>query len=207
MYLSHGNEKYAQLKMRAFTFGIPAGRSASGLRTCPGAKACQAGCYAQQGRYFMTNVRRKQEQRLKLTQSPEFVPTIVDEVKHLRAELVRIHDAGDFYRWSYLQDWIRIVGQCSTTEFLAYTKMIPFVLKAKPPKNLHLICSYGGRWDRLIDPRRHQHTRIFSSVEDLEAAGYVDCHVTDLPALDPKNIKLGLVYHGFPTRRFTTGPK
>ena len=63
------------------------------------------------------------------------------------------------------------------------------------PANLTLIYSYGGTEDKLIDPKVDRHSAVFSSEEELLAAGYADSSEDDAVALGT-NPKIGLIYHG-----------
>ena len=43
---------------------------------------------------------------------------------------------------------------------------------------------------------KHFHSRVFESIEELTAAGYVDSSENDSVAATTTNNKIGLVYHG-----------
>jgi hypothetical protein len=207
MFLTRGNRKYLIKGMRVRTFGIPAERAADGTVTCPGAGMCRQGCYAKQGHYVCPNVKNKNAERFLLTQRPEFVEVISGEIQKLKLDLVRIHDSGDFYCLRYLYDWITIAGACPRTKFLAYTKMVLMARKFRIPDNLVLVLSEGGQWDHAIDQAHDKFARVFPSVAALRRAGFTDCHKSDLPALRPEVKKIGLIYHGWESRRFVTAPK
>lgn len=66
-----------------YNFGIPAFQSSTGIKTCPNAKACVAGCYARSGTYQFSNVAKAFENRLQLTQNKEFSSIIKYEVNKL----------------------------------------------------------------------------------------------------------------------------
>ncbi len=206
MFLSKGNKKYAFKRIRAFTFGIPAWRAADGRHTCPCAKDCVKGCYAQQGRYVFNQIKNKQEERLALTLRLEFTKVISKELDQLRPDLVRVHDSGDFYNVTYLRRWLEVMRNYPRVAFLAYTKMVPLFKRedVQVPVNFCVIFSEGGTHDHLIDRGRDRWARIFPSVKALRQAGFVDCHESDLPALDPDARRIGLVYHGWKSRTFDT---
>lgn len=201
LYLSTGNEKYLGLGIKVRTFGLPA------VSTCPGAGACKLGCYAQQGRYGCTNVREAQLRRLELTRDlPRFKETIAAELRQFTPDLIRIHDAGDFYNEPYLKAWLDVIKRAPKVKFLAYTKMVPMVKQHVIPENMAVVFSEGGRWDGLIDQARDKFSRVFPDQGALLQAGFIDCHETDLPALEPGNRLIGLVYHGAKSRAWRTTP-
>jgi hypothetical protein len=205
-YLSKGNKKYLIPGLRVRTFGLPAYKAKDGTLMCPGAGQCRKGCYACQGHYSMPNVTQAQERRLKLTRNPRFVDTVVDEVQRLKLDYVRIHDSGDFYSRKYLEAWIRICRRCPGTTFFGYTKMVPLVHAIPLPPNMCLALSEGGIWDQQIDRKHDLHARVFSTRKDLRAAGYLDVSKRDVEAVcHPTTHRLGLVYHGFKSRTFSTG--
>ena len=190
-----------------FNFGIPAFRSETGLNTCPMAGNCANGCYAQSGTYRFGNVRNAYEERLKLTQSEHFCTIMTHEITaqtfKTRAKnkscLIRIHDSGDFYSNEYANNWLKIIQQCQTTQFYAYTKMVQMFENLKDshslPPNLKLIYSYGGKQDYLIDQQNHRHSRVFQDETSLIEAGYANASQNDLVAIGDNN-KIGLTYHG-----------
>jgi hypothetical protein len=198
MELLTRNSKIKKSKRRTFNFGIPAYRSANGFKTCPNAAACAIGCYATMGAYRFSNVARVFEERLTATQSPDFEARMIEEIVSKRAERIRIHDSGDFYSLEYAQRWISIMNALPNVEFYAYIKMVSLFegLKkdGKVPSNFRLIYSYGGTQDKLIQPAIQAHSRVFSSLKELRAAGYADVSKQDDKALT--NDKVGLVYHG-----------
>ena len=198
---------------RVFNFGIPAHRSRSGLVTCPMAGDCgdKGGCYALQGAYAWSNVQDAFERRLELTLTDEFIPALTKEIKTKlktatkRGEklVIRIHDSGDFYSLEYFMKWLTIAIDMPEVHFYAYTKMVPMLKRMKMPSNFRLIFSEGGKADHMIDENRH-HSRVFSSHEELERAGYADASKNDLVAAVGDSHKIGLVYHGAKSKAWET---
>ncbi len=184
---------------KTFNWGIPAYMSTTGLKTCPNAAACAKGCYATMGAYKFSNVAKVFEARLKLSQSPNFARIISAEIKRRGVERVRIHDSGDFYSPEYTERWLNIIRDNPTVQFYAYTKMVSFFKELAAdgllPKNFTIIFSYGGTEDKLIDRAQDRHSRVFSSMETLLAAGYAYAGDDDAVAL-AANPRIGLVYHG-----------
>lgn len=200
--LSEGNAKLVKTNGETYKvlgFGIPADYSAvlmgEYMNTCPGASACRGVCYAKQGRYAMPNVYNAKMGNLKESILPTFVEKMVDELERRRSyNVIRIHDAGDFYNQQYYDRWCDIADALPDRIFYAYTKSLHLDLYMLRPDNLRIIQSLGGKHDSLVDMTR-PHARIFSSDDARIAAGYVDGNVNDIPAIEGVN-KIGLTYHG-----------
>jgi hypothetical protein len=75
--------------------------------------------------------------------------------------------------------------------------MIDMMLKASLPDNYDIIFSDSGKQKHLIDERKHRHTKIFQSSNDLVRAGYADASSVDLMATRWFNNtnKVGLIFH------------
>ena len=200
-------KKSSQNGITVVNWTIPAFQSSTGLKTCPNAGACAAGCYAQMGAYVWGNVRAAHEAKLALTQSDTFVSEMIAEInawlgkRTVENLKVRIHDAGDFYSMEYLSKWIEIMSHFETdarVSFYAYTKQVKmFQNESKRlPSNFRLIFSFGGKQDTSIRIDTDFHARVFQSIEDLEASGYVDGTDDDMVAAMGASNKIGLVYHG-----------
>lgn len=196
-------KKSSQNGIDLYNFGIPAFKSQSGILTCPNARQCATGCYAQSGTYRFKNVVNAYEERLKLTQDANFVPIMIAEInaKSVPSKakgnkcIIRIHDSGDFYSKDYANNWLKIIQSCSDTQFYAYTKMVQLMSQLEIPSNLTLIYSLGGSEDHLVDCQKHRHSKVFQSETALIEAGYSDASQDDTVAFGP-NLKIGLVYHG-----------
>lgn len=194
--------------MAVVNWTIPAFQSKDGFKTCPNAGVCAAGCYARSGTYRFKGSIASHESKLALTQSPEFFETMVLEinnwlkkrsVKHLK---VRIHDAGDFYSLEYLQKWVDIMTHFSNdtrVSFYAYTKQVDLIKRFRLvqglPLNFTVIFSLGGKQDAQINQAVDRHSKVFESLEALEAAGYVNGTENDLVAAMGDSNKIGLVFH------------
>lgn len=194
-----------------YNFGIPAAESKTGLITCPAAGACKKGCYAQQGAYRFGNVAPVFEWRLEIAQSDDFIALMQAELKIAKFKakragqrlVIRIHDSGDFYSVPYLRKWLAIIGMNPDVHFYAYTKQVRLFRRAELPANFRLIFSEGGLFDSEIPMDRH-HARVFSTIAELQAAGYANASDDDLVAGLGDNPKIGLVYHGAPSKEWTT---
>lgn len=184
---------------------IPAFMSSTGLKTCPNAGLCAVGCYARSGNYMFGNVRSAHEAKLALTLTDDFVPQAIASLEAWLSKRsvdqlkVRIHDAGDFYSKEYALKWFKIMNHFQHDErisFYAYTKQVRMFKGLLAPKNFTLIYSFGGRQDVSIDIETDRHSRVFETLEDLQAHGYVDGTSDDMVAAVGTSGKIGLVYHG-----------
>jgi hypothetical protein len=173
---------------------------------CPMAGACKAYCYATVGQQaFRSGVLRRARAFL-ATQQPDFVPRMIQEVQRAAkkgAKAIRIHDSGDFYSADYMVNWFLIALACPDIKFYAYTKMVPLVQRFSKnvPANFRLIQSLGGLGDSRID-RSLPHSRIFSSLQELRDAGYMDASESDAPAAFETSPLVGLVIHGAKQKKF-----
>ncbi len=184
-------------------FSIPAFMSKSGFRTCPNAGLCTIGCYARQGAYIWTPVRRKHEANLAATQSQEFTDLMILEIKQwlkrklVKTLVVRIHDSGDFYSEEYLNKWLEIMTHFrdDNVRFYAYTKQVKMFTGRVTPDNFRVIFSFGGRQDSLIRDTSY-HARVFKTHKELRNARYLNASSDDMVAAFGNSTRIGLVYHG-----------
>ena len=186
-----------ELGLRVFNFGIPAYKSASGKLTCPMADSCVKFCYAKKGAYIWSNVKPAFEKRYQLSKTDKFVDAMNAEIRKKKPDYVRVHDSGDYYSRAYLKKWIDIANSNPNVRFYSYTNMIDMILKTSLPDNYDIIFSDSGKQKHLINERKHRHTKIFKSNDDLNSAGYTDASSIDLHATRWFNntIKVGLVFH------------
>ena len=186
-----------ELGLRVFNFGIPAYKSASGKLTCPMADSCVKFCYAKKGAYIWSNVKPAFEKRYQLSKTDMFVDAMNAEIRKKKPDYVRVHDSGDYYSRAYLKKWIDIANSNPNVRFYSYTNIIDMILKTSLPDNYDIIFSDSGKQKHLIDERKHRHTKIFKSNDDLNSAGYTDASSIDLHATRWFNntIKVGLVFH------------
>lgn len=188
------NGKLAKASRYTVNFGIPA------LKTCPMADECKSFCYANKGAYVWPVVKAAYERRFKLTKSDGFDLEIIGEIwRRSKIEAIRIHDSGDFYNEKYLNKWIDIAAACPERTFYFYTKRIAMVknyqFEGLLPDNMIPIYSLGGKEDRHIDLETDRHSRIFNTLDELNAAGYVNATDDDTIAWASDNHKIGLLIH------------
>ena len=187
-----------QLGLRAFNFGIPAYKSASGKLTCPFADECVKFCYARKGAYIWSNVQPAFEKRYQLTKTDVFVEDMIDEIIKKRPDYIRVHDSGDYYSKKYLDKWIMIAELHPEVKFYSYTNCIKMFKDIDLPDNFDVIFSDSGKQKHLIDQSIDRHTKIFHSHTELMSSGYVDASKIDLYAtkwFNKDNINVGLIAH------------
>lgn len=174
-------------------FKLPAGK------TCPFQGECAEWCYATVGAYRFPVVEQFMKRSFDLTRSDGFVEEISEEIQYYqdreKLDILRLHSSGDFYNQEYFDQWLEITTKFPDTVFYAYTKSLPYIRWEMLPDNFIIIQSYGGRLDDKIDKSR-KHAIVFPTKEALEEAGYVDGSESDCVAIDPDNIKIGLIAHG-----------
>ncbi len=183
---------------RIFNFGITAYKSHSTNKiTCPFAKDCIKFCYARKGSFIWTNTKKAYERRYLLTKDKDmFISKLVDAITRRKATHIRVHDSGDFYNHTYINNWFYIMNLFPNVTFYAYTKSkVLFDTIENKPNNLILIYSLGSKNDKLIDQDKDRHSKIFNSLDELNEAGYIDASKNDLIAINKENHKIGLVIH------------
>jgi hypothetical protein len=187
--------------VQIFNFSIPAGNDKlTGKITCPFAGSCFKLCYAKKGNYRFGNVQRGLSNRYEATKQDNFVELITKELNKLKKDkqtYIRIHDSGDFYSPAYFQKWLEIARNNPSIRFYAYTKSHSFIRGIELPENFDLIFSLGSTKDELINQDTERHSRIFYSVDEMQANGYTDSSYFDILATKwhTANNKIGLIIH------------
>jgi len=174
--------------LRVFNFGIPA------QNTCLWADKCKKYCYASKGAYRWSNVKSAYQRRLDATKRDNFPQVMIAEITKRKADVIRIHDSGDFYSREYLHKWCKVMNSMPNVKFYAYSKSLPLLVGEKLPVNFTLIKSEGGKRDDLIDASVDRHARIFKTEAELIASGYANASENDLIAIGT-NKNIGLIAH------------
>jgi hypothetical protein len=98
--------------------------------------------------------------------------------------VLRVHVSGDFFSQAYFNAWMGAAKLFPDITFYAYTKSIPYWVKAKTdgiiPKNFKLNGSYGGSKDDLIRKNEFKFARVCFTKEEAENYPYVDADKTEL---------------------------
>jgi hypothetical protein len=186
-----------------FNWSIPAFAiklsNGDNFNVCPQAGACSSFCYARNGTYNFSNVKKKHLFNLELSlyKREEFKSLMIEEClsKRVNNKYVRIHDAGDFYSKDYLLDWLQIIKACPTVTFYAYTKEVSLfkeVVENNCPDNFKYLYSLGGKQDSLIDKEKDRHAEVFPDDAAILDAGYESQDDSDLLAITLKTNKVGI---------------
>jgi len=113
-------------------------------------------------------------------------------------ELIRVHEAGDFWAENYMRAWLMVAQGRPEQKFYAYTKSLGMWLSLKDmiPPNFYLTASYGGTLDYLIDKNKDVFQRIAYVVytEDEAAARSLEIDHDDSHCLGSK--PFALLVHG-----------
>ena len=179
----------AKLGKDVWTFSLPSGH------TCPGACKCLAKvdrttnqliegpqnefrCFSATAEVAFPTVRAARRYNMDMLTKKTKVEDLMDMLVAalpLRAEIMRLHVAGDFYSQNYFDAWQLVAEMFPHCQFYAYTKSIPFWLNwvaryKKLPDNMILTASIGGRFDNLIQPWM-QTAQVVDHPDDAEALG------------------------------------
>lgn len=169
----------------------------SKFNTCPNAGICAAFCYAKNGTYMFSNVRKVHLEKLELVlfQRDKWKQMINEELKlkKYNGKYIRIHDSGDFFNKQYALDWIEIAENNKQCIFYSYTKEVSLFKSIENiPTNFILIYSFGGREDHLINKDLDRHSDVFPNYDEMIKAGYNDITEDDKQAAINQNFKVGL---------------
>lgn len=175
------------------------------FNTCPNAGVCGAFCYAKNGTYNFSNVKKAHLEKLELVlYAPDLFEAMMTKEltnKKYIGQYIRIHDAGDFFSEAYALTWLRIAKATPLTTFYAYTKEVELFkvkLAEQIPDNFILIYSFGGKQDHLIDRAKDRHSDVFMNYEQMIAEGYNDIAEDDKQSAIHQNHKVGLYRNNIP---------
>ncbi|MFA5571621.1 MAG: hypothetical protein WDA42_00820 [Candidatus Bathyarchaeia archaeon] len=114
------------------------------------------------------------------------------------ADVVRIHASGDFFSWNYFKAWLKIAETHKHLRFYCYTKMVPFLIRAKTiPDNLRITVSLGSKADHLVDKAKQLgfHTARVVQSENEAAERGLPIDINDYFAYESTR-DFALVIHG-----------
>ena len=175
------------------------------FNTCPNAGVCAAFCYAKNGTYNFSNVKKAHIEKLELVlnEPNKWKSLMNDELKKKKyiGKYIRIHDAGDFYSIEYALQWIDIANSNKQCIFYAYTKEVEMFknkLNSLIPENFIVVYSFGGKQDNLIDRGKDRHSDVFYNYEKMIEDGYNDIKDDDKQAAINENFKVGLYRNNIP---------
>ncbi len=171
--VSFGNKK---LPKGTMIFNIPA------IQTCPfRTPLCEKACYALKAERLYPNVLPAREHNLAIIRKGQFKPLMLEAIKtnYKKIKTIRIHESGDFFSQSYLDDWFAIAREFPEFIFYAYTKSFYLTFDAKPV-NFVLIASFDETTDELrlnhYNAKREQFDNTFTIVDKAAKASCIaDC--------------------------------
>lgn len=171
--ISFGNKK---LPKDTMIFNIPA------VVTCPlKTSLCAKICYAKKAERLHPPVLPARQHNLKLIREGKFKDLMIDSIKqnHHKIKTIRIHESGDFFRQSYIDDWFSVAMQYPEFIFYVYTKSFHLDY-SKKPKNFVLIASFDDSTDKLrldaYNKIREQFNNTFTIIpKDQKADCIADC--------------------------------
>lgn len=171
------------------------------FNTCPNAGICAAFCYAKNGRWNFSNVKKAHIEKLELVlNEPDKFKQLMNEElskKKYINKFIRIHDGGDFFNSDYITNWIDIANANPQCTFYTYTKEVSqfknFEKLKLIPSNFILIYSFGGKEDYLIDRETDRNSDVFPTMEAMESMGYNDIGEDDKQSAIHPNHKVGLI--------------
>ena len=173
LYLQLGNDK---LGRSIWTWSMPA---VTACGTAPSAY-CERSCYAIAFRRFPTVVRAHQRNHELTRDRTSFLTELRTDLGYLPAgSVVRLHVAGDFFSADYATTWLRLISGFEHLTFYGYTRAwtdreIHRVLaKVRARPNVRLWAS--SDWTMSRPPSRWPEARVFRSIADARAAGYIVC--------------------------------
>lgn len=113
-----------------------------------------------------------------------------------KAEIIRVHVAGDFFNQDYFDAWMAIARDNPEVLFYAYTKSLHYWIArhGEIPDNFVLTASRGGRSDNLIAEHGLRESVVVKSVKEAKNLGLEIDH-DDSHAMKP-GPSFALLIHG-----------
>jgi hypothetical protein len=211
---SDANSKLINLPIKGaiYSFALPAGY------TCPFSKDCKSRavktkegkavikdckgikfrCYAasEEALYPATYKQRRYNLALLRHTPKEGWVDLIEKSLPKRANIIRLHTAGDFFNQDYFNAWVEVAKRNKDILFYAYTKSLPYWVgyKEELPPNLVLTASQGGKKDKLIALHNLRSVKVI--MHPSESGGLPIDHNDDYAA-DPqkRHINFALLVH------------
>tara|TARA_R110002020_G_scaffold113236_1_gene260235 strand:- start:9292 stop:11391 length:2100 start_codon:yes stop_codon:yes gene_type:complete len=137
-------------------------------------------CYAAraQGQYPGANVQAfKNLDLLKRMKTKEKMANLIIKSMEYHGlantDILRIHEAGDFFSQDYLDAWIEVAKRMPQTLFYAYTVSLPYYMARKNslPKNFKVIASMDKHNEKFIMDNGLRYSRVVGTEEEARALG------------------------------------
>ncbi len=168
---------------KVYEFNLPAGH------TCPQASECLLKadrytgkmthgknqvfrCYAAMTERFPA-VRDARWNNLEAIRTSKNMVNLISAAIPKKADRIRIHGSGDFFKQSYFDAWLEIARLNPDILFWAFTKSVQLWIKRIDtiPENLILQASKGGKLDHLIDEYGLKSATVFKTLSLAKASG------------------------------------
>lgn len=186
----------------AFAVKLPNGKN---FNVCPNAGACASFCYARNGTFNFSNVKKRHIENLTyILEEPQgWFNQMLSEVNKPRmaGKHIRIHDSGDFFSEEYLQMWLTIALLVPKVSFYCYTKEVSLfkrVVEPNCPPNFRYLYSMGGKEDYLVNKEKDRHAEVFPDDAAILDAGYMNQSASDLLAITLPTTKIGIPANNIP---------
>ena len=137
-------------------------------------------CYAAraQGQYPGANVQAFKNLDLlkKMKTKEKMANLIIKSMEYhglTNTDILRIHEAGDFFSQDYLDAWIEVAKSMPQTLFYAYTVSLPYYMARKNslPKNFKVIASMDKHNEKFIMDNGLRYSRVVGTEEEARALG------------------------------------
>ncbi len=137
-------------------------------------------CYAAraQGQYPGANIQAfKNLDLLKRMKTKEKMANLIIKSMEYHGlantDILRIHEAGDFFSQDYLDAWIEVAKKMPQTLFYAYTVSLPYYMarKGSLPKNFKMIASMDKHNEKFILDNGLRYSTVVGSEEEAKELG------------------------------------
>ncbi len=155
--ISFGNKKLPKSMM---IFNLPA------IITCPlKTPLCSKSCYALKAERLYPATLPARQHNLALVRKGLFKQLMIEAIaeNYKKINIIRLHESGDFYSQSYLNDWFVVAREYPELTFYAYTKSFHLTFKAKPA-NFVLIASLDDTTDKKRQNKFLRQARYFDNM-------------------------------------------
>ena len=119
-----------------------------------------------------------------------------EKTKKFNFDIVRVHEAGDFFSSDYMKAWFDVARKRPNTLFYAYTTSLPFWIQneGSRPNNFKMIASMDDENIDTIMDNNLRYSRVVASEEEAEEMG-LPIDVDDRIAWDT-DVNFALMIHG-----------
>ena len=137
-------------------------------------------CYAAraQGQYPGANIQAfKNLDLLKRMKTKEKMANLIIKSMEYHGlantDILRIHEAGDFFSQDYFDAWIEVAKKMPQTLFYAYTVSLPYYITRKNslPKNFKVIASMDKHNEKFIMDNGLRYSRVVGTEEEARVLG------------------------------------